>query len=616
MLRPRRLSVARTRSQLGSVLATGYHLQEAGPDLSSTRELVSILERIDGRGYRAYADVRGRHDLGDCALFVDHVQGDPFAAPSKLRVRIPMQRAALPSELFTGRVRRIALADFLARGARRALSRGPDRQMGSGRSGVVDVDAGGQEVLERSAVVIDPEFVELRLEAGLPAQGRRVLGRQAIALLAETIPEGATAALCWDRLDAQQARDFVACVENQEHVRSRLGDLGLVAFVGSGSLLPRESGASDRPMSGVEAVRFETPPSLAVRIKVPNPTPDGSSEVVGLGIPRGVTLIVGGGFHGKSTLLRALERGVYAHIPGDGRELVVADPNLVKVRAEDGRAVARVDIHAFVETVPGGARDTRSFSTDDASGSTSQAASIVEAIEAGATGLLLDEDTCATNFMVRDARMQALVPRDDEPITPFVDRVRELFDQGVSTVLVMGGSGDYFDVADHVMAMRDYRLFDVTGKALEIARRKSTGRTREVWAPLGDFAARSPDPKSFDPSRGKRAVRLDVPERDAIVYGRERLDLRAVEQLVDRSQTRAVALAIHLAATRLMKDGASLPQILDALEALLDHEGLDVLDPFGSHDRPGAHPGNLARPRRFEIAAAINRLRGVRMRDA
>lgn len=572
--------------------------------MASIDALIKTLDRIHGRGYRAYQDLRGRYQFADLELVIDHVQGDPFAAPSKLRVRVPMRAAALPQALWQTPVRRLGLSDFLARAGRAALQNTGRERTGSGRSGAVYVDAGGQEILERSAVVIEPDAVELRLEAGLPAQGRRILGPAARQLLTETIPEGARQALLWDRLDAAQGQAFVACLENQEHIRSRLGELGLLAFVANGSLLPRESGASDRPLRREETVAFESPAALTQRMDLPNPVA-GVTEILGMGIPRGVTLIVGGGYHGKSTLLRALERAVYPHIPGDGRELVVADPTLVKIRAEDGRRIERVDIHGFISSLPGpAAADPHSFQAENASGSTSQAASIVEAVEAGARGLLLDEDTSATNFMVRDARMQALVDKAHEPITPFVDRVRELYEvQGVSTLLVMGGSGDYFEVADRVVRMRDYRAFEVTQEARQIAREQATGRDFEADEPLRPSAPRALEAKSFDPSRGRRDVRIDAPERDRIRYGRQLIDLRAVEQLVDHSQTRAIGWAIHLASQRFMRDNATLPQILDALEALLDEAGLDALQPY-----------NLARPRRFEIAAAINRLRSVRVR--
>jgi predicted ABC-class ATPase len=341
--------------------------------------------------------------------------------------------------------------------------------------------------------------------------------------------------------------------------------------------------------------------------------PDGPrGAVTGMGIRKGVTLIVGGGYHGKSTLLRALERGVYPHIPGDGREWVVSDRKLVKIRAEDGRRVEQVDIGAFIGDLPQG-RSTTAFSSEDASGSTSQAANIVEAVEAGATGLLLDEDTSATNFMVRDARMQALVHKEHEPITPFLERVRELYEHhGVSTVLVMGGCGDYFEVADTVIRMCEFLPDESTEEARQIAASAPSERRVEATTPFGSITARIPLAKSFDPSRGRRQVKIDAKALDLVLFGGDAIDLRCVEQLVDLSQTRAVGHAIHLAASRFMDGKAMLREVVQRVEAFFDAEGLDALDPFhrGSH-----HPGNFARPRGLEVAAAINRLRSLRMRQ-
>ncbi|MGH0029474.1 MAG: ABC-ATPase domain-containing protein [Myxococcota bacterium] len=578
--------------------------------------LRSLLQRLDGRGYKAYRDLRGDYDLGDLSLHVDHVQGDPFAAPSKLRLRVPMDEARLPDDWRDTRVRRLACADLLARRVRSEIQAAPPRRSGSGKGGVVRIDAGGQEVLERTAIRLEDDFVEARIEVGLPAAGRRVLGGAADALLCDALPEIARRALRAEHVPADTARAFVACVENQEVLRARLADEGLLAVVGDGALLPRESGASDRPLRTADATPFVAPDSMRVELPLANPVEqaDGTTRRVlrGLGIRRGVTLVVGGGYHGKSTLLRALERGVHPHVPGDGREEVVSDPGLVKIRAEDGRRVEGVDIRAFIRELPGG-RSTAAFRSDDASGSTSQAANIVEAIEAGASGLLLDEDTSATNFMVRDARMQALVHRDDEPITPFVDRVRELFDvAGVSTVLVMGGCGDYFEPADRVLRMRDFRPEDATDEAKRIARESPSRRAVEPAAPFAKPAPRVPLRAGFDASRGRRDVKIDAKARDEILYGRESIDLRGLEQLVDRSQTRAIGHAIHRAVERWIDDATPLPEVLDAIEDWLDHEGLDGLDPF---HRPDHHPGSYARPRRFEIAGAIGRLRTLRVRS-
>jgi predicted ABC-class ATPase len=583
--------------------------------VSDEEALRRKLHRIDGRGYKAYREIRGGYQFGDLELHVDHVQGDPFAAPSRVRVRWPQRRAALPAELFANRVRRLALADFLTRQVAASIERCVRGRRGSGKSGLVSIDTGAQQVLERTAVVIDGERVEARLEVGLPAAGRRVLAGEAEALLCEDLVQIAEEGLLWERLPSERASGFVRSVENHQRIREQLGERGLVAFVADGAILPRESGASDRPM-GRGAVAWQTPESLRVDLSLAHPldprAPD-SARITGLGIPRGVTLIVGGGYHGKSTLLRALERGVYPHVPGDGRERVVTDCGAVKIRAEDGRRVEACDISSFIGDLPRG-RSTRCFDSDDASGSTSQAANIAEAIELGASTLLLDEDTSATNFMVRDARMQALVRVEHEPITPFVDRVRELYDRlGVSTVLVMGGCGDYFDVADTVIEMREYLARDVTGEAKSIAASLTTQRRVETQSPLAAPGDRVPVASSLDPSRGRREVKIDAKALDLLLFGNTRVDLRGLEQLVDRSQTRALGHAIELARRRYMGEGVTIARLMDALEKTFDEEGLDVLDLFRRGER---HPGNLARPRRFEIGAALNRLRTLRIERA
>jgi predicted ABC-class ATPase len=577
-------------------------------------ELRETLKRIDGRSYNAYREIKGEFSLREFRLFVDHVQGDPFATPSKLRLRVDQTLAQLPEELFDNPVRRLACEDFLTRRVHCAArddakSRGERR--GSGKSGVVLVDVGGQEVLKRTATVLTPEWVEVRLEVGLPANGRRILGREAETLLCERLFAIAEASIV--QPPTAEARHFVDCVENQEAIRERLSSRGLIAFVGDGSRLPRESGASDRPLALESAVAFEAPESLRVEIDLLHPVEIGGSickSIKGLGIREGVTLIVGGGYHGKSTLLDAIERGVYPHIPGDGREWVIGDRSLVKIRAEDGRRVEKTDIDGFIRNLPQG-RSTTAFESDDASGSTSQAASLVEALEVGASGLLLDEDTSATNFMVRDARMQALIQKEHEPITPFVERVRELHEAlSVSTVLVMGGCGDYFDSADTVIALRDFLPLDVTEEARTIAANASSSRQREAVSPLGEIAQRIPVRGSIDASRGRKSVSIQVRSLDRIEFGREEIDLRGVEQLVDRSQTRAIAAAIYFAAERWIDGDCTLRRVLDRLDEHFDDRGLDELDPFY---RAGHHPGNYARPRRFEIAAAINRLRSVQM---
>lgn len=570
--------------------------------LTATR-LRSLLDRIDGRGYKAYHELLGSWELEGFTLFVDHVQADPFAPPSLLRVRLPADRAGLPGDLWNSRDRRVALEDFLARSFAAAARRVGRNRHGLGRSGVFRIDAGGQEVLERTAVRVTADWVEARFTLGLPAYGRRIAARAAGEMLLQELPAIVEASLRYANLDPHRLRDHVDLYEDQKLIQGQLAGRGLVAFVGDGSILPRESGVSDRPLPAGQAVPFRSPPELRVSFETLH-----NGVVSGMGVPRGVTLIVGGGYHGKSTLLRALERGVYPHIRGDGREFVLTDPGAVKIRSEDGRRVERVDISPFIDNLPLG-RSTTAFSTEDASGSTSQAANIMEALEMGAVALLIDEDTSATNFMIRDARMQQLVAKEKEPITPFVDKVRQLADElGVSTVLVAGGSGDYFDVADTVILMDEYVPRDVTARAREIAGSFPTRRRREGGERFGPVPARVPLPQGLDPSRGGR-VKVGARSTEEVRFGWEDIDLSAVEQLVDPAQARAIGDMLYYAARRYVNGRRTLREVVGAVMADVEQAGLEVISPPGRGPR-----GAYALPRPFEVAAAFNRLRTLTVR--
>jgi predicted ABC-class ATPase len=570
--------------------------------MQDERDLRRRLNRIDGRGYKAYRDIEGAYGIGPFTLYVDHVQSDPFAPPSRMRVRLPQETAAMPGELFANPDRRRGLEDFLTRSFATAAGRFAGKQRGTGKSGMVAIDRCGQEVLLRTSMVVCDEYVEARFVVGLPARGRKVMGRKAFRILADEIPQVVEHSLLYDSLDSPAVRRHVEVVEDQAGLRRSLDDLGLVAFVADGSVLPRRSGVSDLPMERERAVPFESPPELRTTVELPN-----AGKVAGMGLPAGVTLIVGGGYHGKSTLLRAIERGVYDHVPGDGRELVVARGDAAKVRAEDGRSVREADIHHFIGELPGG-EDTSRFTTDNASGSTSQAANIVEALESGSHLLLLDEDTSATNFMIRDARMQTLVAEEHEPITPFIDRVGEIHDVlGVSTILVLGGSGDYIDVADHVLMMREYRLLEVTRRAREVAAEFESRRRFESRTTLSPAASRAPQPGCFR-LRGRRD-KVRAKGLSLILYRKVPIDLSLVEQLVSHSQTRAIARILVYMSRRYLDGDTSLSDAADRVLEDVRRSGLGTVSPFDGH------PGELALPRKQEICAAVNRFRDLTVRQ-
>ncbi len=560
--------------------------------------LRKLLSGIDRQSYKAYKRLEGAYHYPGFSLSIDHVQGDPFADPSRISVRMSLDRAGYPVGLWQSRVRRVALEDFLGRAIRSAIRRWVKGARGTGKSGLVDITSGGQEVLRRNAVVIHDEHVEARITLGLPAAGRRVLAREAEEMFFTELPRVVAHGLLFQRLPREDLEHHVNSVEDQARLRDWLSSEGLVALVADDAVLPRRSGIDDRPMEK-GALAFRSPASLARTATVPN-----AGAVRGMGIPEGVTLIVGGGFHGKSTLLHALERGVYDHIPGDGRERVATLSSAVKVRAEDGRAVSAVDISPFIDRLPLG-RDTQRFTTENASGSTSQAAGIMEALECGARLLLIDEDTSATNFMIRDRRMQALVAREKEPITPLLHRVRELFErQGVSTVLVMGGSGDYFEVASQVIMMDTYEPVDVSTAARALAGNELRDTPREELPSLVARQTRRPVRGALDASRGRHAVKITAKGRDTLLFGRHTVDLSKLEQLVDASQTRAIGWLLSYYAGHHADDSASFIKGLGLALDEVEKRGLDRLTPW--------KVGNLAMPRLQELAATVNRIRGLR----
>jgi predicted ABC-class ATPase len=567
--------------------------------MAGSEDLKRMLRRIDARGYRAYRDIEGRFDFGEYTLIVDHVQADPFAPPSRVRVVVPKKIAGFPPEVFRTTRREVALRDFLTRTFFHAIRRFSRPGTGTGRSGSISIDRPGQEILARSSVLVDDGSVEARFRAGLPAYGRRIAAENARIMFFDDIPRIVAHSLVYQNLDQRKLAEHLAVAEDADALREQLGAHGLIAFVGDGSVLPRASGVDPRPMSGDRVVPFESPHALRMELTLPN-----RGKVSGMGIGEGVTLIVGGGYHGKSTLLKAIELGVYNHVPGDGRELVVADPDLVKIRAEDGRRVEKVDISPFISNLPFG-KGTRTFTTDDASGSTSQAANIMEALETGARVLVMDEDTSATNFMIRDHRMQELVAKEREPITPFIDKVRQLYrDRRVSTLLAIGGSGDYFDVADRVICMVEYKPLELTAEAKQIASRYKSRRRPEGGERFGTVAERVPRAASFDPKRGRREVRISSRGLFSIDFGTSRIDLGACEQLVDPSQTNAIGDAIQYA-TRYMDGIRRLREVVELVMSDIRGKGLDVLS--------GIPIGEYAMFRGVELAAAINRLRTLVM---
>ena len=568
-------------------------------EMKNYKELEKILFSMDGKSYSAYKSLKGEYKFEKYILAIDHVQSDPYAPPSKMRVTMDRKICGIPYELTDTKDKNIAVSDFLTRNFYSEIQKSGNDSTGTGGSGRIFIDRCGQEILERTSVLIKRDKVEVRFEMGMPARGRRIMGKAAQKIIFEQLPEIVEKSIIYDNLNKKALNEQVILVLDQEYVRKTLKEKGLVAFVANDSVLPRESGVSDRPMKN--AVKFKSPEKFEITLKLPS-----GKEVSGMGIPKGITLIVGGGYHGKSTLLAVLERGVYNHIAQDGRELIISESDAVKIRAEDGRNVEKVNISGFINNLPQN-KDTRAFSTENASGSTSQAANVAEALEYGTSLLLIDEDTSATNFMIRDGRMQKLVAKEKEPITPFIDRVRELYDNfGVSTILIVGGSGDYFDVANHVIMMDEYVPKDVTEKAKEIAKLDENKREFSSNDKFQGVTQRIPLKKSF--SQSGKLDKTKAKGKHSILYGKELIDISGLEQLVDDSQTNCIAVMIEYFKNKVLDEKLTLSQAADRIYERIEKEGLDSISSYTGH------PGNLALPRKQEFCGAVNRYRKLKIK--
>ena len=569
--------------------------------MKTSEELRKNLRAIDHKSYPAYKSLAGSYSFGKYILNIEHVQGDPFAAPSRLSVEDTNKNAGFPGSYYETKWNKIAVEDYLLRRFHKQADKFCFQAKGSGKSGIITVSRCGQEILERTACEIRTDSIIVRFEAGFPANGRTINASELEKILFEFVPVCVEQSLYYEKTPKQELEKIVFLAEDQHYIREEMQKRDIVAFIADDSVLPRESGVSDRPLK--DGIPFCSPETMAVTFMLPH-----KGKIRGMGIKKGITLIVGGGYHGKSTLLKALERGVYDHIAGDGREYVITEESALKIRAEDGRKITNTDISLFINHLPNG-KNTESFCTLDASGSTSQAANIIEGIEAGSKLLLIDEDTSATNFMVRDELMQKIVAREKEPITPFLERAKDLYEKaGISTILVVGSCGSYFHIADKVIQMDSYKAVDITDETKETIREY----------PMPSISA-----PGFHLPSGKRKINLSgsvqkrktyrgngyVEERlkikrmgkTAFSIGKENLDLRYVEQLVDEEQTQTLAYLLRYAKEHYGDDKNDVKDVVKALEQILRTKGL-----AGICDK-GNVPSGLAMPRIQEIFACFNR---------
>jgi predicted ABC-class ATPase len=551
---------------------------------------------LDGKGYKAYKFFEGKSfDYGPFTIRFEHVQGDSFAQPTRLSISVALDEAGFPLSLFNNPTRALALEDYLLRRVSHLITVSKIRVKGSGKSGKVQVQVPGQKILKRSGMLVKGSRLQLIMFVGLPAQGRTVLGKECLKLFSEVLPPIWHKSLIASSINEEKLNRAVETLEDYQFLQSELKKNNWVAFVANGSNLPRSSGAKDTPLLGERTI-FEAPKGLKKTVELPH-----AGKTEGMAIPRGITLIVGGGFHGKSTLLRAIQDSVYPHLAGDGRERIATLPNAAKIRAEDGRAVSEVNLSAFMDSLPG-IHSTEKFSTQSASGSTSQAVNILEALEVGSKLLLMDEDTCATNFMIRDERMQMLVAKAKEPITPFLDRIQEINEiHGVSVILVMGGSGDYFDPADNVITMENFKPRVVTEEAKRLVKNNPGQRKKETTFPFPPICERRWDISRLKFSKGKREARIRTTGLDTLTLGEMEIDVRYIEQFAEEGQLSLCGWILRQLQFTLNESDISFAEGLQKIFLEIKKNEFDGLLPYND--------GLQTIPRLQDVMGVINRIR-------
>lgn len=580
--------------------------------MKNSEELRQQLRSINRKSYPAYKGLKGLYHFGNYILSIDHVQGDPFASPSHVSIQISHRDTGFPVEYYKDTLTGTTLCDYLTRQFEKQVSQYSFRAKGSGKSGLLTASHCGQEILSRTACEITEKGITARFFVGFPANGRTINATELEKILFDFLPVCIQKSFFYSSLNAKELQNYIELAEDQEFIRQTLPAKNLCAFIADGSILPRESGISSRPMKA--SIPFTSPDSLRISINLPH-----KGKITGMGIPKGITLIVGGGYHGKSTLLNALELGVYNHIPGDGREYVITDATAVKLRSEDGRFIKDVDISMFINDLPN-KKDTRCFSTLDASGSTSQAAGIVESMEAGSHLFLLDEDTSATNFMVRDAFMQQVIQREKEPITPFLERAEDLYKKaGISTILVAGSSGAFFHIADTIIQMDNYVPKDITASVKKLCSQYplpavsvtdfQLPHSHRIMSRPAESSKRlihnSRENHSDSGAAKPERLKTRISGTDGFSLGRQEIDLRYTEQLIDAEQTAALGLLLKYAVEHLADGRRTLPEIVQFLWKNLSLHGLSF---FTENQKISC---GYATPRIQEIYACLNRYRGL-----
>lgn len=589
--------------------------------MSENVSITEVLRRIDGRDPAQFSELVGHHDFKRFFLYIDLVEQRGRSFVALVRARALKGNANYPADIWNTNSKRIALEDCIARLMRKDLrANTPIQEPAPGRHNArredagqpqISLEAGRQEIIERTAVRVSPYWVEARLEIVLPAHGGRIRGKECNEILARDVPRIIERSMLWENMPQERVRGFIDSAACYEIIQVELEKRELLSFVADGAVLPRARVGGDLPLESDRVVPFTTPESLKVTIDLPAlPKTEGEPEprsISGMGIPKGITVILGAKGQGKSTLIRGIQQGIYPHVPGDGREKVITTHKAVKVRADEGRTVGKLDISAFVTTLPRG-RDPKEFYARHATETESFVAALVESIEADAKLILIDEDLTPAELLFQDPRIARLV---NSAITPLAKRLHDLWTKlGISSVVATESYGEFLQVADRVFLMQDFKLTDITAETKKICAEV----TAPAWEQIAEYqapAARVPLKPKLEGVSGPNPFQIHIDSRSELRVRNNRIDVRALEQIGERAQVQGIGYALHYILLNLIDGESTVSQIVDRFEDYINSKGLDYLSPFFSD---GKHPGDFARPRREELQQVLNRLPFLRVR--
>lgn len=574
--------------------------------MKDKKEFYNLLAELDGQPFSEYEQLVGDFDFSRYVIKCTKINLDASGEENSVfSIRIPQTIAEIPEYLFDSPVRRTAMEDLLLR----RLSANIEAIASFDQNGVarrhIHSTSPNQKILPRNALQLTKEYIEVYIQITLPIQQMLVDGEPMISIDGEIaqhiffddLPEIVSNSLLYCNIDVADADLFVNNMEDADRLRQHLGASGQVSFIAEGSLITRIS-AEDLP-DYERLVPIEIDDSLIEEVEVPH-----GGTVRGLGIPNGLTLILGESNSGRVDLTDAITQGIYNHIPGDGREHVVTVADAVSIGSEVGRSIQQVDISAFARELPDGGNPT-SYSTPSAGSFTSQAASTVEFLEAGARVLIFDEHTSSSTFLSADTRVSPLL--GDSTRNTLAARARRMVDELGISMIVAGSSlvAEFIPIADKILKVDDFRVTDITeeAKALEIVPSSVVNDNVN----LGSMLSRSRwiMPSSIDPSIGREDLVIHAEDADFLQFGRSIVELDGIKQIADADQARAIGFVLYYAKLRYMDEGYPIREILDLVDRDLSNEGLNSL----ARDLRG----DLARPRRYEVAAALNRFPGFRV---